>query len=213
MKLNPIPVVLGMVINAIGFVSTFLTLLLFISDYAKDRFHPDHQHLYRLESHFTLPDGSTLRSAQVPLPLVDALANDPAIAGVSYAYRFYSSIRSEGRVMSGVEIFAVSPEFLAHLNPYRQSLTSLELNEIYITQAFNRRFLGLSEPRGKAIRLGNQGKFIIKDVVDTHQDSSLDIPAMVAFSPWMMEGYNDKRSDWYNNHVFAFIHGEAQKNI
>ncbi|WP_213990294.1 darobactin export ABC transporter permease subunit [Sodalis sp. dw_96] len=212
-KLNPVPIILGIIISAIGCVTTFLTLLLFISDYSTDRFYPDHQHLYRLESRFSLPNGSWARFAQVPLPLINALNNDPRIASVSYAYRFFTSVRSEGRVISGVEIFAVSPEFLTYLNPYQQSVTPLGPNEIYITPAFNRKFLGLSDPRGKTIRLGNQGKFTIKDVLDPHKGGSLDMPAMIAFSPWMMEGYNDKRDDWYHNHVFAFVHGGAQKTF
>ncbi len=212
-KLNPVPALLGIIISAIGFVTTFLTLLLFIADFRIDRFYPDHRHIYRLESQLLMPNGVRVRSARVPLPLIDALENESDILCVSYAYRFFASIRSEGRVKSGVEIFAVSPEFLTRLNPYRRSLAPLEANEIYITPAFNRRYLGFSSPRGKVIELGNQGKFIIKDVVEPDKDSSLDMPIMIAFSPWMMEGYNDKRSDWYNNQVFAFIHSASPQTL
>ncbi|TCL06107.1 darobactin export ABC transporter permease subunit [Sodalis ligni] len=212
-KLNPVPAVLGIIISAIGFVTTFLTLALFISDFRTDRFYPDHRHIYRLESQLLLPNGVRVRSAQVPLPLIDALKKEPGITSVSYAHRFFTSIRSEGRVMSDVEIFAVSPEFLTRLNPYRQSLAPLEAHEIYITPAFNRRYLGFSSPRGKIIELGNQGKFIIKDVVEPHKDSSQNMPIMIAFSPWMMEGYDDKRRDWYNNQVYAFIHSASPQTF
>ena len=208
-KLNPMAMILGIIISAIGFVTTFLTLLLFIADYNTDRYYPDEQHLYRLESQFRLPNGDRIRSAQVPLPLVEVLQNEPGIESVGFAFRLFTSVRSEGRVASGVEIYAVSPGFLKHINPYRQAPSPLSANEIYITPAFNRQYLGLPDPQGKVIDLGAWGKFTIKEVVEPRADSSLKLPAMIAFSPWLVAGYNDKRGDWYDNHVFAFIHAAA----
>ncbi|WP_170975413.1 darobactin export ABC transporter permease subunit [Martelella alba] len=212
-KLNPMAMILGIIISAIGLATTFLSLILFIADYNTDRYYPDHRHLYRLESQFRLPNGERVRSAMAPLPLVTALQNEPGIDNVDYAFRLSVAVRSEGRVASGAEIYAVSPGFLRHINPYRQSLAPLAANEIYITPEFNRQYLGLSSPQGKTLDLGAHGRYVIKAVVAPRDDSSLSLPAVIAFSPWLVEGYNDKRNDWYDTHVLAFAHTAAGKTL
>lgn len=204
-KAHPIASPLAIVIAVMGFVATFLILLMFIDDYNMDRFYPDHQRLYRLESLFSPPSGEKVRSAQVPLPLIDALKKQPAIERVAYALRLYTSVRSEGRLAHRVPVFAVSPGFLAELNPYRRAPAALGANEIYITPAFNQRYLGLASPRGKIIELGDKGRFVIRDVLVPRPDGSVDMPAIIAFSPAVMDGYHDKRADWYHVHTFVFI--------
>ncbi|NDL61561.1 darobactin export ABC transporter permease subunit [Acerihabitans arboris] len=204
-KLNPLASLLAIIITAIGFATTFLILLMFIDDAKTDRFYPGHQRLYRIETRFMLPNGDKIRSAQAPLPLIDALKKDPGIEGVNYAFRLYATIRSEDRLAQRAPVFAVSPGFLAQLNPYRQPPATLEANEIYITPAFNRQYLGLASPQGKTIDLGDKGRFVIKDVLEPRPDSSVAMPAIIAFSPAVMDGYYDKRVDWYHVHMFVFI--------
>lgn len=209
---NPLAMLLSIFISAIGFVAVFLALLLFMLDYQTDRCYPDYHHIYRLESHYTLPDGERVNSAQVPLPLAEALQHQSGVGTVSFALRLTTSVRSEGRVISGVEIFAVSSEFLTRLNPFRQSLPSLAANEIVITPAFNRQYLGLVAPRGQVIELGGYGKFVISNVVEPRTDSSFIMPAIIAFSPALMSGHNDSKGAWYHNDVLAFIHGTTAKS-
>ncbi|WP_413735644.1 darobactin export ABC transporter permease subunit [Sodalis sp. RH21] len=204
-KSNPLAALLAIVITALGLVTTLLIVLLFMADYNTDRFYSEPQRMYRIETRFVLPNGDNIRSAQVPLPLIDALQKDARIDSVSYAFRLLADVRSQGRLMPRVAIFAVSQDFLARLNPYRQSPSPLGANEIYITPAFNRQYLGMASPKGQAVDLGRLGRFIIKDVLDPRQDSSLDLPAMIAFSPGRVAGYHDKRGDWYDTHLYAFI--------
>ncbi|WP_413728935.1 darobactin export ABC transporter permease subunit [Sodalis sp. RH22] len=204
-KANPVASLLAIVITAIGFATTFLILLLFIDDVKIDRFYPGAERLYRIETLFCPPNGDKVLSAQAPLPLLDALRKQPGIDRVVYALRLFTTVRSEGRFVHRVPVFAVSAGFLTQLNPYRQAPALLAANEIYITPAFNRRYLGLASPVGKTIDLGDKGRFVIKGVLEPRSDSSIDMPAVIAFSPAAMAGYHDKRRDWYHSHLFIFI--------
>lgn len=84
---------LVVVITAFGFVCAFLVLLLFLQDQRRDRFSHDHARLYRLETRFTVPGGEIIRSARVPLPLVDVLQNAPQVNVAEFTYRFFSATR------------------------------------------------------------------------------------------------------------------------
>lgn len=108
-KNHPTASLLAIMITAIGLTTTFLILVLYVTDRNTDRIHPDHQRLYRIESQFNLPNGDKVRSAQVPLPLIDALQKHPGIDGVGYAYRLYSRLYSQARVIPRVTVFAVNP--------------------------------------------------------------------------------------------------------
>lgn len=204
-KTNPLATPLAIIITAIGFATTYFILLLFINDYKIDRFLAGCECIYRIETQFSLPNGDKVRSAQVPLPLIDVLKREPRIESVAYAARLKFDVRSEGRLVHGAEIFAVSAHFLTLLNPYRHQPASLKANEIYITPSFNRRYLGLASPQGKSIDLGDKGSFVIKGVIEPRPDSSVEMPAIIAFSPSMIDGYYDKQTNWYDNHVFAYI--------
>lgn len=52
--------------------------------------------------------------------------------------------------------------------------------------------------------LGESGQFTIKAIVEPNPDSSLKLPATIAFTPERIAGYPDKRLDWYDSHVYAF---------
>jgi putative ABC transport system permease protein len=208
---NPLVVLLGIFIGAIGFAAAFLALLLYMLDYRIDRSYPDYQNIYRVESHFTLPNGEHVHSAQVPLPLAEALQKQFGLGSVGIALRLTTSVRSKGRITSGAEVFAVNPEFMRRLNPFQQALPPLAANEIIITPAFNQQFLDMDAPRGQVIELGNYGNFVIKEVVDPRPDSSFILPAMIAFSPALVSGYDNKRINWLDNNVLAFIHVTTAK--
>ncbi|WP_158302451.1 hypothetical protein [Sodalis glossinidius] len=49
--------------------------------------------MYRLETRFTVPGGEIIRSARVPLPLVDVLQNAPQVNVAEFTYRFFSATR------------------------------------------------------------------------------------------------------------------------
>ncbi|WP_038930351.1 hypothetical protein, partial [Yersinia pestis] len=69
-------------------------------------------------------------SAQVPLPLITALQNEKNIKDVAYALRLFIDLQVNGKTQADVEIYAVSPNFLTALNPYRQKIPHLSHNEI-----------------------------------------------------------------------------------
>ncbi|WP_196907978.1 hypothetical protein [Candidatus Symbiopectobacterium sp. 'North America'] len=72
-KQKPAAALLAIIITAISLVTTFLIVMLYVTDRDIERWLPEHQRLYRIESQFNLPNGYIVRSAQVPFPLVEAL--------------------------------------------------------------------------------------------------------------------------------------------
>lgn len=203
-KQKPAAALLAIIITAMSLVATFLIVMLSITDRDIERWLPEHQRLYRIESQFNLPNGDIVRSAQVPFPLVEALQKHPAIEKVGYAYRLQTHLHRQGSVIPRVAVFAVTPTFMDQLHPYREDLPAPGPHDIYITADFNRRYLGLDDPLGKIVDLGESGQFTIKAIVEPHPDSSLRLPATIAFTPERVAGYLDKRLDWYDSHVYAF---------
>ncbi len=67
---------LAIIITAIGMISLFLVLLLYLTDHSIEKFHHDYPQIYRIETQFNLPNGEKVKSAQVPLPLITALQNE-----------------------------------------------------------------------------------------------------------------------------------------
>lgn len=46
---------------------------------------------------------------------------------------------------------------------------------------------------------------MIKEVVELNNASRFNTQAVIAFSPELIDGYHDKRHDWYDMHVYAFV--------
>ncbi|CNK85308.1 darobactin export ABC transporter permease subunit [Yersinia aldovae] len=222
-KLSPMASILAIIITALGMLSSFLVLLLYLTDRSIESYHNDHTQIYRIETQFNLPNGDDVKSAQVPFPLIPALQNAKNIKEVIYALRLFTDLQVNDQTHSKVEIYAVSPNFFSIINPYKlsndqpnlydpnfsQYRPHLTQNEIIITPEFNRQYLHLDNPVGHVITLGNKGQFVIKDMVSLHKDSRFKTNAVIAFSPERIDGYHDKRHDWYDMHAYAFITMEA----
>ncbi|CNH26557.1 Membrane protein [Yersinia intermedia] len=222
-KLSPMASILAIIITALGMLSSFLVLLLYLTDRSIESYHNDHTQIYRIETQFNLPNGDDVKSAQVPFPLIPALQNAKNIKEVIYALRLFTDLQVNDQTHSKVEIYAVSPNFFNVINPYKlsndlpnlyepnifQYRPHLTQNEIIITPEFNRQYLHLDNPVGHVITLGNKGQFVIKDMVSLHKDSRFKTNAVIAFSPELVDGYHDKRHDWYDMHAYAFITMDA----
>lgn len=204
-KLSPMASLLAIIITAVGMISLFLVLLLYITDNSIEKFHHDYSHIYRIETQFNLPNGDNVKSAQVPLPLLSVLQNEKNINNTAYALRLFIDLQINDQTHSNVAIYAVSPNFFTILNPYRQQISHLSQNEIIITPEFNRQYLHLDNPKGHIITLGDKGKFVIKDMVNLNKASRFSTMAVIAFSPDIVNGYHDKRHDWYDMHAYAFV--------
>lgn len=178
-KLSPMASILAIIITALGMLSSFLVLLLYLTDRSIESYHNDHTQIYRIETQFNLPNGDDVKSAQVPFPLIPALQNAKNIKEVIYALRLFTDLQVNDQTHSKVEIYAVSPNFFNVINPYKlsndqpnlyepnisQDRPHLTQNEIIITPEFNRQYLHLDNPVGHVITLGNKGQFVIKDMV------------------------------------------------
>ena len=204
LKLKPAAALLALVITVIGLATTVLVIMLYITDRSIDRGLSEYQQLYRIESQFNLPNGDIVRSAKIPFPLVEALQKHPDIESMGYAWRLDAQLNNRRSIIPHISVFAVTPSFMEQLHPFDNHLPVPGLHEIYITDDFNRQHLGLDEPLGKIIDLGKSGQFIIKAIVKPQLNSSLNLPAIIAFTPDLVEGYHDKRLDWYDTHIYAF---------
>lgn len=58
-KRKPAAALLAIIITAISLVTTFLIAILYVTDRDIERWLPEHQRLYRIESQFNLPNGDT----------------------------------------------------------------------------------------------------------------------------------------------------------
>ncbi len=76
-KLSPISSILAIAITALGMVSSFLVLLLYLTDNNIEKHNNNYSQTYRIETQFNLPSGDEIKSAQVPLPLLSALQAGP----------------------------------------------------------------------------------------------------------------------------------------
>ncbi|WP_193588340.1 ABC transporter permease [Yersinia hibernica] len=205
LKLNPISNLLAIVVTAIGLISSFFVLLLYLTDYRIEKQHDNYKDIYRIETQFNLPNGDEIKSAQAPLPLAAVLKNDRNIKRVDSIVRIFTRLQFNGRTHSNVDIYAVSADFFNTINPFQQKPPHLTYNEIIITPEFNRQYLQLDNPQGHIITLGDRGQFLIKDVLDLDKSSRFKTGAFIIFSPELIAGYHDKRHDWYDTHVYLFI--------
>ncbi|AJJ62788.1 hypothetical protein AT01_3927 [Yersinia aldovae 670-83] len=205
LKLSPIPSIMAIIITAIGLLSSFLVLLLYITDNRIDKYHDDYQNIYRVETQFNLPNGDEVKSARAPLPLISALQNDKDIKRVDYVLRLFLNLQVKNRTYSDVEIYAVSDGFFSALNPYQLPPPKLSMNEIIITPEFNQQYLKFDNPKGHTITLGDKGTFVIKEVMSLNKASRFKTGAVIAFSPDLLDGYHEKRHDWYDTHAYTFI--------
>ncbi|QHB33252.1 ABC transporter permease [Yersinia canariae] len=205
LKLSPISSLLAIVITAIGLVSLFFMLLIYLTDSQIEKHHENHKDIYRVETLFNLPNGDKVKSAQTPLPLISALKNDSSIKHIDFIVRIFTRLQINDKTHLNVDIYAVSNDFLNTLNPFQENVSSLAQNEIIITPEFNRKYLHLDSPKGKIITLGDKGQFIIKDVIELNHSSRFKTTAVIAFTPEILDGYHDKRHDWYDTHAYTFI--------
>ena len=205
LKLSPVSSLLAIFITAIGLISLFFVLLLYLTDSRIEKHNTHYKDIYRIETLFNLPNGDEVKSAQVPLPLTSVLKNDSNIKRIDYMARIFTRLHINDKTYSNIDIYAVSTDFFNTLNPYKQKNLYLAQNEIIITPEFNRQYLHLDNPKGHVITLGDKGQFIIKDVVEFNPASRFKTTAVIAFAPEILDDYHDKRHDWYDTHVYAFI--------
>ncbi|WP_425471819.1 ABC transporter permease [Yersinia hibernica] len=192
LKINPISNLLAIVVTAIGLISSFFVLLLYLTDYRIEKQHDNYKDIYRIETQFNLPNGDEIKSAQAPLPLAAVLKNDRNIKRVDSIVRIFTRLQFNGRTHSNVDIYAVSDDFFNTINPLQQKPPHLTHNEIIITPEFNRQYLQLDNPQGHIITLGDRGQFLIKDVLDLDKSSRFKTGAFIIFSPELIAGYHDK---------------------
>ncbi|MDR5017863.1 darobactin export ABC transporter permease subunit [Yersinia rochesterensis] len=205
LKLSPISSLLAILITAIGLISLFFVLLIYLTNSRIEKHHENYKDIYRIETLLNLPNGDEVKSAQAPLPLISVLKNDNNIKHVDFIARIFTRLQVNDRVHSNVDIYAVSAELLNTLNLFQQKIPHLAQNEIIITPEFNRQYLHLENPQGQVITLGDKGQFVIKDVVEFNKSSRFKTTAVIAFAPEIIDDYHDKRHDWYDMHAYVFI--------
>ncbi len=60
---------LAIIITAIGMISLFLVLLLYLTDHSIEKFHHDYPQIYRIETQFNLPNGEKSQIGTSPFAI------------------------------------------------------------------------------------------------------------------------------------------------
>lgn len=157
LKLSPVSSLLAILITAIGLISLFFVLVLYLTDSRIEKHNNNYKDIYRIETSFNLPNGDEVKSAQIPFPLISVLKNDKDIKSIDYIVRIFTNLHVNDKTYSNIDIYAISTDFFNTLNPYQQKNLYLTQNEIIITPEFNQQYLHLDNPQGHVITLGDKG--------------------------------------------------------
>ncbi|HHH0060914.1 TPA: hypothetical protein ACPZB8_003167, partial [Yersinia enterocolitica] len=65
LKLSPVSSLLAILITAIGLISLFFVLVLYLTDSRIEKHNNNYKDIYRIETSFNLPNGDEVKSAQI----------------------------------------------------------------------------------------------------------------------------------------------------
>ena len=190
---------------AVGLATTLLILLWIHHELRYDRFHTNHDRIYRVMLNLSPPSGVTQTYESVPMPMTDALKRE--IPGVARATRFSwgertlfsygdKSITEEGR--------SVEPDFLKMFHfPLLKGdpATALtEPNTVLITERLARKYFGATNPVGKVIRIDQTTNCKVVGVLaDVPTNSTLRFDYLRPFQAKKIQS-----ADWADNNIQVF---------
>ncbi|RRB15328.1 FtsX-like permease family protein [Larkinella knui] len=191
---------------AVGLATTLLILLWIHHEISYDRFHTQHDRIYRVMLNLSPPSDATQTYESVPMPMADALKRE--IPGVARATRFSwgertlfsfgdKSITEEGR--------SVEPDFLKifHFPLLRGNpATALtEPNTLLITERLARKYFGATNPVGKVIHIDQSTDCKVVGVLaDIPTNSTLRFDYLRPFQAKKIQS-----ADWADNNIQVFV--------
>jgi len=197
---------------AVGMACSIFILLWIQNEVSFDKFHTDHQHIYRL----TCDGGGGFKAAVSPAGMPKGLKNEiPEIT----AYTRISKpaevlIETENRQYGKQYGFFADENFLSFFdfpllegNP--QDILS-DPNGILISASTARRYFGHETALGKVIRKENQDDFIVKGVLkDAPSNSHLQYDFILPMSFLAQTNRDLIRDSWGNFNFYSYLKTHA----
>jgi putative ABC transport system permease protein len=201
---------------ALGFATTILIALLVRYEYGYDRFFPDHDRIFQLQSTFTHPGQAPVRSSVIASKVAEAMKLDfPAIE--TSARLAFADIKLRSGNIEGGNSLALwaDPDFF-RLFPMRAISGNLpealsQPDGIVLTSSIARRFFGRDDAIGKVIELNRQHAMRVIAVVEdlpanTNLQGDVFVPSISSFSTlttW--DAIPGEGDDLNNRNVFTYV--------
>ncbi|MES2328934.1 MAG: ABC transporter permease [Bacteroidota bacterium] len=163
---------------AIGLAASLLILLFVIDEMSYDKFHKDHERVYRIVKDFVNDDGSRLPDATTPPALSIAIQKDiPEIAKTTRVFPNWGNkfmIRYGEKNFIEERLWRVDSSFFDVFTfPFiagDQKKAFNEVNSIVITQSMSKKYFGNENAIGKVLKLDRLGDLMVTGIVN-------DVPA------------------------------------
>jgi putative ABC transport system permease protein len=202
-------------LNIIGLSLTMsvcmLIIVVLMDQYAYDRYYPNKDRIYRVESIDSLSKISLNRFASTVYPLADELKNK--VTGIEETAVFNNSFSGEGisgEVRIGIKgLYANSAVFKAFDFELIKGSPEGILDDPYkiiLYEDVAQKFFGNEDPLGKSLQIDSIGDFTVAGILKkTDKKSHIQFEALVSFST--LESFERSRkaekvtaSDWNNFH-------------
>jgi putative ABC transport system permease protein len=195
---------------AVAFYSSTMLFMTVALEHSFDRFHQDHDRIFRTYAITNHPDG-VRRVANMPLPFVPALKQEfPELDGAT-RYQEGGGLVRFGNKQLDKEIDGVDADFLSMFSfpllkgDASQALASL--SSIVISQNMATDVFGRANPMGKTLAVNSAGSwksYVVTGVLaDVPDNSSMRFDALTRIEN--QAGYQDNKSRWDNLNHSVYI--------
>jgi len=194
-------------------LSVFMLIALFIQfELSYDKFHENHDRIYRIEQNMVL-NNQTVQDEGLPPPLSKALKADfpkiEAIARVRGAESLFLSVGDTKGIMIK-RCFFVDNSFLEIFSfPWAKGDRTTALREpgsAVITEDVARALFGEEEAIGKTIRAENLNDLMVTGILkNVPANSHLQFDMLISFSSILATYDKQTLEDWYSNWLPLYI--------
>jgi putative ABC transport system permease protein len=190
---------------AVGLACAIFILLFLRDELSWDRWIPDSENLYRIESTFHRPGGDHDFFAAVPFPLTPAMQADfPEVLAQTHITPEAMTAGVGDRMFSAA-VVAVDTNFFQFLRlPFVRGNPATALAQpesIVLTQSAARKYFGTADPVGRTVLLAGKHNLVVTGVLrdlphNTHLDFEMVMPNTSAAD--IMPASSPARTLWLN---------------
>jgi len=197
---------------AVGMGSCFLIFLFVQHELSFDKFHDNHDQIYRITSEWRL-EGETQISQHTPATVAPALLNDyPEVKNAVRIERQGAIIRYQGDSFVERKFLLVDPSFFEVFNfPLIKGNPETALSDIHsiiLTERASEKYFGDEEPLGKILNIGEKFDFKVTGVAQNPPSNShIDFDFLVKFdfiNRYANFNYMDSWGAW-NFHTYILV--------
>ena len=176
---------------AIGLASVVAISLHVRNELSHDRWLPDHERLFRVDTAEALPGREPLHIAHAPGPLADALRRDfPQVEAVSRGFLTDMNLRRGGQTF-GEPVMVADPNFLSLLGLYMVAGSADralgESHSIVLSARAAEKYFGRRDAVGErlTVYVPEPREFVVSAVFETlPQSSHMDFDVLIPFASW-----------------------------